>query len=763
MSKKDLYEEVAEAIKAGEPFGPADEAPARPMISAARLRKLILGSEAKNGARQLWLRRVDIDGDLDLTAQTIELRLRLEHCKFNGGLHLRQTQAADITVFDCEITGVLDADQLDVVRNLGLQSSRLLSGASFMGAKVGGQMSLSNAMLSAPTGENGALAPALGADRIEVHGNFGCDGLQVEGETRLMGAKVGGQFSINEVSLKALPANGLTRPAFSADRMEVGGSMFCRGMTAIGEMRMLSASIGGQLTFNSAVLKATTDERGTVTTAFSGDGLDVRGDLFFRDALVEGETRLLGAKIGGQIAFHDAVLKIADDPNSHGWAALKGDRIEIRETLYFDDMVAEGEVRLLGAKIGGQVSLEKAKLKGSTNEHGEARPAFNGDRIEVRGSMICRELKTDGEARMLGAAIGGQLTLNEAIMHALQTESGVIESAFSCDGATIGGDLFFDDASAKGEVRLPGVKIGGQLSLRKADLNAMAGENARPNPAFNGSRIEVRENMHCDYMSARGELHLLGAEVGGQLGLVGTTLAAAPSTGGCIALTGAKVDELILAITEVNGVVDLTDTKVRSLWDASNGEFFGVLPARLLLQGFSYESLREPLSAEHRLKWIEKSQDKQHYPQVYAKLAEAYRSIGLRNDARKVGIANERRARRDGSPLDKLWSYLLWKTIRYGYENWRAVVGLLGVIAAGAILFSIAQDHFVATVEEPPDLSPIIYAADSAIPVLDLGQTSTWATTGWLEWVELGMAVLGYALVAAVIAGLAGIFNRDQV
>jgi hypothetical protein len=269
--------------------------------------------------------------------------------------------------------------------------------------------------------------------------------------------------------------------------------------------------------------------------------------------------------------------------------------------------------------------------------------------------------------------------------------------------------------------------------------------------------------VFCVELSAEGEVRLLGAKVDGQLGLVGVQLTSQDPTQSCLSLIATEIDELILVFEEIEGIVDLTDARVRSLWDAERGKFAGKLPQELRLQGFRYESLREPLSAKQRLGWVERSQRAQHHPGVYAELAEAYRRIGRRADARQVGIANERRARQDGSALYRAWSYLLWKTIRYGYENWRAGVGLLAVIAIGSVLFHLAEDQFVATVLNPPCLSPIIYATDTAIPVLNLGQTSTWAATGWLEWIELTLAISGYALVAAVIAGLAGIFNRDQV
>jgi hypothetical protein len=334
--------------------------------------------------------------------------------------------------------------------------------------------------------------------------------------------------------------------------------------------------------------------------------------------------------------------------------------------------------------------------------------------------------------------------------------------AFSADRAEISGGVFFHELTSEGEMRLLGAKMS-DLSLYKARLSGIAEDGEEVRPALNAEGIKVGGDIFCNELTSQGEVRLLGAKVGGQLGLFGIDLGTKAPGEKCLTLSASRIDEITLGFQRVEGIVDLTNAHTRILSDAGWGRFFGVLPETLQLQGFHYESLQEPLTPEQRLAWIERSQRDQHYPSVYAELAEAYRHIGNRSAARAIGIANERRAREDGTTIQKIWNYLLWKSVRYGYENWRAAIGLLVVIAIGSIIFGFADDHFVKTVKEPPDLTPVIYATDAAIPVLDLGQTSTWTVTGWLEWVELALAISGYALVAAVIAGLAGIFNRDQV
>jgi hypothetical protein len=67
---------------------------------------------------------------------------------------------------------------------------------------------------------------------------------------------------------------------------------------------------------------------------------------------------------------------------------------------------ATGEVKLLGAHIGGQLDLNGATL---TNPDGFA---VNANRLTVQGSMFCGEgFAATGEVNLMGAHIGGQLGL----------------------------------------------------------------------------------------------------------------------------------------------------------------------------------------------------------------------------------------------------------------------------------------------------------------------------------------------------------------
>jgi hypothetical protein len=437
---------------------------------------------------------------------------------------------------------------------------------------------------------------------------------------------------------------------------------------------------------------------------------------------------------------------------------LEAEQIDLRWGLQLDGSKLHSGMSLSGARIGGRLSMLGAEV---TRRAG-ALAALIADGARIEGDVFLSHAVAIGGIRMLDAKIGGQFSLIGANLEA-PTEGEQCGTALSLQGAEVS-EIFLDRATIAGEIALLNVRIATTLSLEEADLRGMPDEAGQLRPALEASRIKVGGEFLCEKVRSVGAMQMVGAGVEGQLDFTKAHIVRGdPARLESLCLISCKIDELILDFEETTGTLDFTDTKVRSLRDAKNGAFLGAMPEAMRLQGFRYESLREPLSAELRLDWVERSQQVQHYPEVYAELAAAYRRIGLRADARKVGIANEDRARKDGALHKRAWNYLLWATVRYGYENWWAAVWLLALIGLGSLLFWVGDDHFVATAKEHPNFSPIIYATDAAIPVLDLGQTSSWTATGWLEWVELTLAISGYALVAAVVAGLAGIFNRDQI
>ena len=78
-----------------------------------------------------------------------------------------------------------------------------------------------------------------------------------------------------------------------------------------------------------------------------------------------------------------------------------------------------------------------------------------------------------------------------------------------------------------------------------------------------------------------------------------------------------------------------------------------------------------------------------------SKLTTVYRQAGKDTDARKAAIARRADLRRYGSLTwyRKAANWFLDKTIKFGYQTWRAVIGLAVVFVAFLVMTFVAQQH----------------------------------------------------------------------
>ncbi len=124
---------------------------------------------------------------------------------------------------------------------------------------------------------------------------------------------------------------------------------------------------------------------GSILPGLSADRLETRGGFYLRRSEVAGEVRMLGAQIGGDLSCIDAKV------TNPGGRALSIDRAEVTGNLFLRGAEVTGEVRLLGARIGGDLDCVSAKI---TNAGGWA---LNADGVKVAGSFFLgKRAKIDG-------------------------------------------------------------------------------------------------------------------------------------------------------------------------------------------------------------------------------------------------------------------------------------------------------------------------------------------------------------------------------
>ncbi len=142
--------------------------------------------------------------------------------------------------------------------------------------------------------------------------------------------------------------------------------------------------------------------------------------------------------------------------------SLPADRLKVDGGVYLrDGFIATGEVRMLGAEIGGNLECGKGTF---TNKDGNA---LSADRVKVTGSVFLRDgFAATGAVRMLGAEIDGDLACSNGTF----TNKG--GDALSADGIKVAGSLILRTATANGAITLTAAQIG---TLIDQGFNWLAG------------------------------------------------------------------------------------------------------------------------------------------------------------------------------------------------------------------------------------------------------------------------------------------------
>ncbi|KPP87867.1 MAG: Nuclease inhibitor from bacteriophage T4 [Rhodobacteraceae bacterium HLUCCO07] len=177
--------------------------------------------------------------------------------------------------------------------------------------------------------------------------------------------------------------------------------------------------------------------------------------------------------------------------------ALNAQGAEVKGGVFLrGGFVAEGEVRLATAVIGGQLVCKGGRFENAWGK------ALNAEGAEVKGDVFLSEgFAAKGAVSLSGAVISGQLSC----------EGGRFENAggdaLNAQGAAVKGDVFLSEGfAAKGEVSLSGAVIGGQLACKGGRFENAGGH------ALNAQSAEVNALLWHDVEHCDGSLTLAGAK-----------------------------------------------------------------------------------------------------------------------------------------------------------------------------------------------------------------------------------------------------------
>jgi hypothetical protein len=429
---------------------------------------------------------------------------------------------------------------------------------------------------------------------------------------------------------------------------------------------------------------------------------------------------------------------------------------------------------------------------------------IEGDRAVIKGGVFLKDgFKASGEIRLLGAKIGGSLSCKSGEF--LHTKG----HALSCDGASIGGAVFLNaDFKALGTVRFHGARIGGTLDCTGGTFAPEKG----PALVCDGAVINGNAFLRNGF-KATGEVRLLGAEIGGDLACTGGTFTPkeghALSCDGAV-IRGTL---FFRDVTEMKGTVSLSSCHSRNLADdlASWGKVPGLILDGFTydrIAGGPTDAatriawLKRPLPSD--------LVNQSFRPQPWEQCIKVLREMGHEADARDVAIAKQEAMREAGDirgPMRRPLHWLYGVLAGYGYKPLNTILAMIVAWLACGVVYQGAGDSGLmapssaiiqtderllricgmeswshetqwrvcaALPQEYTTFSPYLYSLDLVLPLVDLQQDRDWApivmgddgrTFIWpgvfIRFVMWSEILFGWAMSLLLVAVLGNLVKKD--
>ncbi|MBO2445690.1 hypothetical protein J4573_01165 [Actinomadura barringtoniae] len=531
-------------------------------------------------------------------------------------------------------------------------------------------------------------------------------------------------IDLADATLRTLRIEQCTVPVLRAARMRVDGLLSLDG-TRAHEIRLEGAQVSGPLNMI-----------GTRAGPIQADNLSVGGRLSAERLTVDGTFSLHNASFGSSLDLRSARLRVPDG------IALSGGGLTVRGGVFCWDMTCEGELRLVGARLGANLTMDRAWL---TNPGGTVLDLDGAAAGHIRARDMVVEA---GRISMRGTQVAGSINLARSTLPAgPQLPDGpAAEAVLAIDNATMA-HLALRNVRARGEIMVRSCRVTNRIVLSGAQVHNPGGTAVRL------SRTEVGADLHCDGLNATGTVKLNRTRVGGHVELVDVRLKAPGRY--AIEAHGLQAGEVSLLPAElVQGTVLLSHAQIGVLRDLPER-----WPTQLVLSGTRYEALEPRLPASARLRWLTRSPEG-YESQPYEQLAQHYTETGQDADARKVLYAKERHRQAAETRFIRVWSRRLQDiTTGYGYRPWRAVLWLAVLLAVGGAVFGIWPPDALKK-DEAPHFNALVYTLDLLIPIVDLGQEHAFNPDGVLQWVSYVYVAAGWILATTVAAGVARVITR---
>jgi hypothetical protein len=191
---------------------------------------------------------------------------------------------------------------------------------------------------------------------------------------------------------------------------------------------------------------------------------------------------------------------------------------------------------------------------------------------------------------------------------------------------------------------------------------------------------------------------------------------------------------------------------------------------RLAVDGLGYTGVPQEISAQD---WLEllRHGTPGYAAQPYQQVAAGYRALGDERQARDILMAqrNDELTRTDTRWSERWWGRITRVTLGYGYQPWKALLFLAGVLVISCLLAvalgfhgALAQTNNTASPGRPCTvIQQLSVGLDLNLPVgtsvaragCDLTKHSASATAAWLTIIGWVLRLLAWAFAALFIAG----------
>ncbi len=562
----------------------------------------------------------------------------------------------------------------------------------------------------------------------------------------------------------------------------------------------------------------TTHERGL--SLFNAD-IDTENGMFDLGGLtLPYNLTIKNSIIHGVVYLEDCVCETLNLGGTHV-DGLIAHRLKSKGSIFLNkNFTSFGSVKMIGAKIGANLSFSGAQLLGSEK-------SLQLNNIEVNGSLFLREkFSAVGQLRLIGAEIKRSILADSAyLMYS--------KKALVLERAIVGGDVSMSEKfQSNGTISI-------SHSIIKGNLQCSNGIFATKDKSLFAQRATIHGNVNLGQeCRVAGQVSFQSATIEGDITFQGGSF---ESKGG-INLRNAKIGNMLTwrGVEYTRGELNLAGASCKSLnmdkeaWDK---------PAQIRLDNFQFERFAElPKGCDPQFwrEWLEHQpvshRNEKFRPNPYQQLARVLDSMGHEEEAREVRIDMREKQRiftLKHVPLPQdpfrafvrhLANFFRWAQkifIGHGYRPGFAMIWLFAMVIIGTGVYELAARAGIMTPTHPlifkeavwegklenlpigkapiacrenwvypkDNISSIcaasvpseystfnsfIYSLDTAIPVVNFRMEDDWSprvvnwqtgeheSYGWWvrtwEWFQIGA---GWALSLLFVSAIGGVIRRD--